>query len=74
MVLHAHLKKTHYYTWGLVFDVPSETPPPPGLVKDQGFSGFFLLPSLSREVPLILVQIGQNKTRIVRITIKNDQL
>ena len=28
-------------TWGLVFCLPSETPPPPGLAKDHCFSGFF---------------------------------
>ena len=47
MVLQAHLKKTHYCTWGLVIDVHFGTTPP-GLAKDHTFSGFFfLLPSLS---------------------------
>ena len=47
MVLHAHFKKTHYCTWGLVIDVHFGTPPPVWQ-KTTLFPDFFLLlPSLS---------------------------
>ena len=55
MVLQAHLK-TRYYTWGLVFDVASETPS--GLVKDQTFSGF-LLPSPIQWVIYLSVRLRE---------------
>ena len=53
MVLHAHFKKYITTLRGSVFDVPSETPLPPDLVKDQSFPDFFLLPSLSEFHPIL---------------------
>ena len=40
MILHAYWKNT-FPKWRFGFLLPSETPPPPGLVKDHTFYGFF---------------------------------
>jgi len=62
MVSQAHLKK-HYYTWGLIFDVPSETPPP-GLVKDQTFYGFFCYLPLDELVLELLERFSSEQEEV----------
>ena len=72
MVLHAHF--TLHLGFG--FDVPSENPPPPGLVKDQGFSGFFLLPSLWPKLTFVsfflFFSTHHSLIKTVNIFFKND--
>ena len=67
-------EKLLFQNRGLVFLLPSETPPPPGLLKDHTFYGFF-----SGNLPLELVEfieipqhashpLGANKANLSTIS------